>query len=298
VAYNFNSVNGLTLPVYAMLLFRTLPQGKNVLYKGSMFALFGKLAANRNLLKNLIIRDLKNRYVGSIGGFLWSVIHPVVLLISYTFIFSVVIPLEMGPRFGTDSFAIFILCGLLPWLLFSDTIVRNCSAISDNAPLITKTVIPAEILPISITISNLVHHLIGLLILFGVLTVFYSVHVSALWVPFYMLMLLMFAQGLGWIVAGLHVFVRDTLQAVQIIMLLWFYFTPVLYTIDVLSGDLRFLAALNPMALIVTGYRNSLLDLSQPGGLQIAVALAASIAAFVIGALFFRRTKPAFPDVL
>jgi ABC-type polysaccharide/polyol phosphate export permease len=232
------------------------------------------------------------------AGFLWSVIHPVVLLVSYTFIFTVVIPLEMGPRFGTDSFAIFILCGLLPWLLFSDTIVRNCSVISDNAPLITKTVIPAEILPISITISNLVHHLIGMVILFGVLLAFYNVHVSALWVPFYMLMLLMLAQGLGWIVAGLHVFVRDTLQAVQIIMLLWFYFTPVLYTMDLLSDDLRFFAALNPMALIITGYRNSLLDLAQPGGLQIAGAFGASIVAFIVGALFFRRTKPAFPDVL
>src|SRR5438093_8929015 len=99
-----------------------------------MIAWFKKLAANRNLLKNLILRDLKHRYVGSIGGFLWSVIHPVVLLISYTFIFRVFRP-TMGPEFGTDSFSIFVLCGLLPWILFSDTIVRNCSVISDNAPL-------------------------------------------------------------------------------------------------------------------------------------------------------------------
>ena len=122
-----------------------LSNGKIVLYKGcAMFALFKKLVANRNLLKNLILRDLKHRYVGSIGGFLWSVIHPLVLLVSYTFIGLVFRP-QMGVEFGTDSFAIFVLCGLLPWILFSDTIVRNCSVISDNAPLITKTIIPAEI---------------------------------------------------------------------------------------------------------------------------------------------------------
>src|SRR5499426_3315571 len=224
-----------------------------------MFALFRKLAVNRSLLKNLIVRDLKHRYVGSIGGFLWSVIHPVVLLISYTFVFSVILGVSMGPELGTDSFAIFVLCGLLPWMLFSDTIVRNCSVISDNAPLVTKTVIPAEILPISITISNLIHHLIGLAILLFVMTAFYSVQFSALWLFLYMFMLLLLAQGLGWIVAGLHVFVRDTIQALQIIMLLWFYFTPILYTIERVPAGLRSFAALNPMALIVSGYRSSLL---------------------------------------
>src|SRR5215472_11672436 len=147
----------------------------------AMFALYRKLAANRNLLKNLILRDLKHRYVGSVGGFLWSVIHPIVLLVSYTFIYSVIFQFKLGLESGTTNFAIFVLCGLLPWTLFADTVVRNCSVISDNAPLITKTIIPAEILPISITISNLVHHIIALGILLSVMLTFYSVHLSALW---------------------------------------------------------------------------------------------------------------------
>jgi homopolymeric O-antigen transport system permease protein len=264
----------------------------------TMVALYRKLAANRSLLKNLILRDLKHRYVGSLGGFLWSVIHPVVLLVSYTFIFGVVFRPEMGPDYGTNSFAIFVLCGLLPWILFSDTIVRNCSVISDNAPLITKTIIPAEILPISITISNLIHHLIGLAILLGVMAAFYSVQFSALWILLYMFMLLLLAQGLGWIVAGLHVFLRDTIQALQIVMLLWFYFTPILYTVERVPESFRFFERLNPMALIVTGYRSSLLHLAQPGAPQIAVVLGASIGVFSVGALFFRQAKPAFPDVL
>jgi lipopolysaccharide transport system permease protein len=263
-----------------------------------MFAIFNKLATHRNLLKNLILRDLKHRYVGSIGGFLWSVVHPVVLLVSYTFVFGVIFRTQMGPEFGTDSFAIFVFCGLLPWMLFSDTLVRNCSVISDNAPLITKTVIPAEILPISITISNLIHHLIGLTVLLAIITAFYTVHLSVLWIFFYMLMLVLLAQGLGWIVAGLHVFLRDTIQALQIVMLLWFFFTPILYTIDRVPPNLRFIAGLNPLALIVAGYRSSLLHLAPPGPVQIAFVLATSLLVFVAGALFFRQTKPAFPDVL
>src|SRR5947209_7754505 len=171
-----------------------------------MIGLLRKLIANRNLLKNLVIRDLKHRYVGSIGGFLWSVIHPLVSFVSYAFVFSVIMKVQLGPDFGTDSFAIFFFCGFLPWFLFSDTIVRNCSVISDNAPLITKTIIPPEILPISITISNLVHHMIGLAILLAVLITFSGIHLSALWLILYVAMILMLAQGLGWIVAGLHVF--------------------------------------------------------------------------------------------
>src|SRR5712691_7735006 len=244
-----------------------------------MLGLFRKLVANRNLLKNLVVRDLKHRYVGSIGGFLWSVIHPLVSLLSYTFVFTVIFPTKLGPESGTDSFAIFFFCGFLPWLLFSDTIMRNCSVISDNAPLITKTIIPPEILPISITVSSFVHHMIGLAILLLVLFAFYSVHLSALWIVLYIAMILMLAQGLGWIVAGLHVFLRDTIQALQILMFLWFWFTPVLYPVERLDRipKLRFLAGLNPMAVIVTGYRNSLLNLAQPGAFQIGVVLAVSL---------------------
>jgi ABC-type polysaccharide/polyol phosphate export permease len=266
--------------------------------KNVVFTLIRKLAAHRNLLKNLIARDLKHRYVGSVGGFLWSVVHPVVLLVSYTFIFGVIFPAQMGPEFGTDSFAIFVLCGLLPWILFSDTVVRNCSVISDNAPLITKTVIPAEILPVAITISNLIHHLIGIGILLAVMAAFDGIHLSALWIFPYMVMLLMLAQGLGWIVAGLHVFLRDTVQALQIAMLLWFFFTPILYTMDRIPENYRFLAGLNPMAVIVTGYRSSLLHLAQPGGVRIAGMFAGSFLVLVIGGLLFRHAKPAFPDVL
>src|SRR6266516_4171289 len=195
-----------------------------------MTSILRKLVANRSLLKNLVVRDLKQRYVGSIGGWLWSVIRP-----------------------------IFFFCGFLPWLLFSDTVMRNCSAITDNAPLITKTVIPAEILPVSITISNLVHHLIGLAILIAALGFFYDVHLSALWILLYMPMLLMFAQGLGWIVAGLHVFVRDTIQGLEILLFLWLWFTPVFYSGVLVPARIRYLFNLNPMAIIVTGYRNSLL---------------------------------------
>ena len=266
-----------------------------------MLELVRKLIANRNLLKNLILRDLKHRYVGSMGGFLWSVIHPIVLLISYTFVFSVVLRIKMGMETGTTNFSIFLICGFLPWMLFNDTVMRNCSVISDNAPLITKTVIPAEVLTISLTISNLVHHLIALAIFLIVLISFYSISVSAAWVLLYMLLLLLFAQGLGWIVAALQVFLRDTIQLLQIVLTLWLYFTPIFYSMNMVDHApkaIRVLAHMNPMAIIVTGYRNSLLDVAQPSRIAIGALMLISTAVFIAGAFLFRRAKPGFADVL
>jgi len=266
-----------------------------------MLALVGKLIANRNLLKNLILRDLKHRYVGSMGGFLWSVIHPIVLLISYTFVFGVVLRAKLGIETGTTNFAIFLICGYLPWMLFTDTLMRNCSVIPDNAPLITKTVIPAEVLTISLTISNLINHLIALAIFLIVLIGFFSISVSVAWVFLYMLLLLLFAQGLGWIVATLQVFLRDTIQALQIILTLWLWFTPIFYPMSMMDRApkaVRVLARMNPMAIIVTGYRNSLLHVAQPSRIAIGAVMLVSMAVFMAGAFLFRRAKPGFADVL
>jgi len=258
--------------------------------------LLSRIIDNRNLLKNLVLRDLKHRYVGSLGGFMWSVVQPVVQLLTYWFAFEAGILSRPGLENQNVGIGVFLFCGILPWFLFTDTVVRNCSVITDNASLITKTIMPAEILPIAITISNLVNHAIGLVVLLLVLTISGSVSLSAFGILLYLPMLVLFAQGLGWIVAGLQVFIRDTIQIVQIALSVWFWLTPVMYG---LSGkSFEGVAMLSPMAVIVTGYRNSLLGLSQPGLAYVALAAATSMVVFLIGALAFRQAKPAFADVL
>ena len=256
-----------------------------------------KLSANRNLLKNLVVRDLKHRYVGSVGGFMWSVVQPVAQLLTYWFAFTVGFQARPAADGANISVPLFLFCGILPWFLFTDTVVRNCSVITDNAALITKTVIPAEILPIAITLSNLVNHAIGLAVLFLVLAVFGTVPLSAIGLFLYLPILILFAQGLGWIVAGLQVFLRDTIQVLQLLMSIWFWLTPVMYGAERLN-NLENVAMLSPMAVVVTGYRNSLLGLSQPGVIQVGVAAVVSLGVFIAGALIFRQTKPAFADVL
>jgi len=264
-----------------------------------MFRFITKLFENRNLLKNLVIRDLKRRYVGSVGGFLWSVVHPLAMLVTYSFVFNVVLGQSLGPQDGTRSYSIFLFCGILPWLLFSDTVLRSCGVIVDNSPLITKTIMPAEMLPVAITVSNLVHHAIGLGLLFIILIVFQSAPLSSLAILAYLAILILFAQGLSWLVAGLQVFLRDTIQALQVVMFVWQWLTPIVYKLDRVEEPYRTaMTMLNPMSVVVTGYRNSLLHLPQPAPAEIAAAAGISIAVFLIGSLIFRHTKPAFPDVL
>jgi ABC-type polysaccharide/polyol phosphate export permease len=259
--------------------------------------LLSKLVENRNLLKNLIWRDLKNRYVGSMGGFLWSVVQPLVMLATYTFAFTVVFNQRPGPDSAGVSIPIFLFCGILPWFFFTDTVVRNCSVITENAALVTKTMMPAEILPISITLSSLIHHLVGLAVLVAALVVFHTVSASAFGILIYLPILLLFAQGLGWMAAGLQVFLRDTAQVIQIALPAWYWLTPIMYGLERLD-NFQSMALLNPMAVVVTGYRNSLLGLAQPNALQVALAAAISVTVFIAGGLMFRQTRPAFADVL
>ena len=257
-----------------------------------------RLKASRNLLRNLILRDLKHRYVGSVGGFFWSVIHPIVLLVCYYFVLTVVMNVRLGPEYATQNFALFLFCGILPWLMFQETVLRNCTSVTENASLITKTIIPSEVLPMAIMISNLIHHLIGLTILIGALLLFHVVELSVLRVFAYLPILILLAQGLGWLVSSLNVFFRDTSQVLTVIMVFWFWFTPIFYPPGLVPESFRLIMAVNPMATIVSGYRNAFLQMEPPGLGHVVILLAWTGCIFLGGALFFRRSKAAFADVL
>ena len=259
---------------------------------------FPNLGAHRSLLKNLVIRDLKRRYVGSAGGFLWSFIHPLVLLVSYTFIFGIVFKQRLGPEDGTESFPIYLFCGILPWLTFSDSLLRSCTVISDNATLVTKTAIPSELLPMSVTLSSLFHHLIGLGILLIVLVASGAVHPTTLWILLYLPFLLVLTQGFAWLVSSLNVFFRDTVQILQVLMIFWFWFTPILYSVERIPPGFASVIALNPMSTVVVGYRSALLGTAAPSVTQLLTLSVWTGLVFFAGAILFNQTKSAFADVL
>jgi len=264
---------------------------------GRNFAL--NLVRRRTLLFQLVRRDFEQRFVGSAAGWLWGLIHPVVLLASWVFVFQVCLKTTLPSNEVTQNYSLFLFCGFLPWLLFSETVTRSAVSLLDNANLITKTVFPAEVVPVSIFLSSLISHLMALALVIAVVG-FYVGHFS-LWMlllPLYMLLIGLFAIGVSWIVSGLQVYLRDTAQVLSVILTFWFWVTPIFIPEKAFPEWARFALRLNPLAFVVRGYRDRLLSYRVPDLQDLAIVAAYAVTAFLMGGLFFRHLKRGFADVL
>jgi lipopolysaccharide transport system permease protein len=258
-----------------------------------------KIYFQRSLIRNFVIRDLRARYIGSFMGVFWSVIHPIVLLASYTFVFHIIFGLKPLPDTGTTSFALFLFCSILPWLFFQETLQRSSTIIIENANLVTKTLFPSEILPLVVLLSSFVNHLIGFSILLVI--IFFTlgkVSLFILVVPVYFFLLMLFTLGISWFVSSLNVFVRDVSQVLTVILTFWFWLTPIFYSIDRFPRQLLFLVRFNPLAHVVIGYRDCLLRMRTPDLRILALFAVTSMAVFAAGGIFFRKTKRDFVDIL
>jgi ABC-type polysaccharide/polyol phosphate export permease len=257
------------------------------------------LVERRSLLFQLVRRDFEQRFVGSAMGWIWGVIHPLVLLLSWWFIFVQCLHQTLPPEEVTSNYPLFLFAGMLPWLLFSDTLQRSASSLLDHASLITKTVFPAEIIPVSVFLSSLVSHVLALALMVAAAIVWLN-HISIFLVllPVYVFVLGLLAVGLGWVVAGLHVFLRDTAQVTAVVLTFWFWLTPIMINEQQIPARFHPLVTWNPMSWVVRGYRDRLLSARWPSGQEIAVLAAYSAAVFVVGGLFFRHLKRGFADVL
>src|SRR5258706_4461888 len=187
----------------------------------AMFLSLANLLRYRGLISSLVARELKARYRGSVLGFFWSFFNPLLLLLVYTFVFTVVLPggwdEKLGPR------ALFLFCGLLPWTWFSSSLVESSNVLIAGGNLIKKVMFPAEILPIVSVLSNLVHFLLGLTILV-VFLIYYQrpLQLSELvWFPAVVLVQLLLSLGLALILSALTVHFRDIKDILSNLLALW-----------------------------------------------------------------------------
>jgi lipopolysaccharide transport system permease protein len=257
------------------------------------------LVERRTLVARMVRRDFEQRYVGSAGGWLWGAIHPLVLLGSYYFIFEVCMQVKLPAGEVTNNYLMYMFCGFLPWLLFQDTVVRSAGSLIEHSNLITKTVFPAEVVPVSIFLSSLIHHLIALGIVVACAAIFLkAVSAKILLLPIYMVFIGLLAVGVGWIVSSLHVYLRDTAQVISVVMTLWFWATPIMITEKQIPPRFHALIEMNPMSWVVRAYRYRLLSAQWPSWQEMAVLFSYSATVFIIGGLFFRHLKRGFADVL
>ena len=252
-----------------------------------------------NLLYQLARRDFRQRYVGSVLGWLWGIVHPLVLLGVYTFLFRYAFGARLPAGEATQSYPLFLLAGLLPWLLFSETLTRSAGSLSEHSALIKKSVFPSEMIPASILASTALGHLLALAaLLVAGLAVGESPGFSLALLPAWTGLLGMLTLGLAWIAASLQVYLRDTAQVLRIILTAWFWATPVFLPEAFYRERLDLVLDWNPVRYAVLGYRSAILGGEPPNLAETAALAAFSVAAFLAGGLFFRRAKRGFPDVI
>jgi homopolymeric O-antigen transport system permease protein len=250
------------------------------------------------LITQLVKRDFQQRYIGSAAGWLWGLIHPLVLLASYVFIFDVCLHQTTGPGAVTTNYPLLLFAGLLPWLLFSETVLRSSGCLVEQANLITKTVFPSEIVPVSIFLSSLISHLLALTMVIAGAAIFLR-HISPilLLLPVAMLLVGLFAIGIGWVAAALQVYLRDTAQVLAVMLTLWFWATPIFLTEDKYQGWAVLVLRANPLTYLVRAYRQILLGHALPV-MDLFVTALFAVLAFVCGGMVFRYMKRGFADVL
>jgi ABC-type polysaccharide/polyol phosphate export permease len=250
------------------------------------------------LLQELVRRDFQARYAGSALGFLWSFALPLWQLLLFTFVFSGILRISLlGER--TESFALFLFCGLLPFMAVSEGATRAATAVTDNAPLVKKLRFPVALLVITVVVTALLHEGIALAVFLVVLAVLGEASPGSLgWLAVALPLQVALTVGLGLLLAAVHVFLRDVAQVLGLLFSAWFYFTPIVYPLDRVPEPFRRWIELNPLTALVDLYRSALL-----GGLPAATTglLALGVGAAVVlalGLITFRRLAPAFADEL
>ncbi len=246
----------------------------------------------------MAMREVKTQYVGSLLGFVWTFIQPMVMIFVFWFVFSVGFkakPLNNVP------FVVWLTAGMAIWFVFSDIVTGSANIITENANLIKKTVFPSQVLPVIKITSCLVIHVVFLLVLVT-LIVFERMPFSFYYLQslYYLFCMAVLALGLGWLVSSLNVFIRDTKQLVGVILQVGFWATPIFWDINIMPPSVRPLLKLNPMFYVVQGYRESFIYFlpfwRHP--YQTLYFWMIALAALAGGALMFKKLKPHFGDML
>ena len=176
----------------------------------------------------MVRRDVLGRYRGSVGGALWTLIHPMLLMIAYYFVFAVVLKVSFKPGRGGIRFLLPL--RMLPWLAFSEALGRAAGVVLEHGNFVKRIVFPLEILPLNLTFMGLATELFTLLIfLIALATLGPGIHWTAIYLPAVLIPQLMLTAGLCWILASLGVFLRDTGQVMGFLLTIWFFITPIVY---------------------------------------------------------------------
>ena len=248
----------------------------------------------REMVASLVKRDLKSRYKGSVLGFLWMFLNPLLQLAVYTVVFSTIMRMEI------DKFYLFLFVALVPWLFFSTCLSAGTTVIFSQQDMVKKIYFPREVLPIAFTISQFVNMLLSFLVIFAVLIISgIRLNPQALFfLPLVMLVEFVMALGVTYLVSALNVYFRDLEHILGILSMAWMYLTPILYPMDMVPQQYVGLFTLNPMTSITVAYRDILYYGQVPHMNTLFHALAMGVLVLAIGQVVFGRLQRHFVEEL
>lgn len=263
------------------------------------------------LIRDMVVRDLRVRYKSSVLGYLWTQLAPLLMMLTFSFVFTLLMPV------GIAQFPVFLIVALLPWNYCSEAVTTGTSSVLQNANLIKKVFFPREILPLVSVISSLINYILSLPMMFLVMAVTQLLLLGELnfaWTFLYLPVIIfiqtLFLLGLVFFISALAVFFRDVVHLVGVLILFWFFLTPVFYSLSTMSMPMlsRLVRWLNPMASIVEFYREVLYGSAVPVGMiptpgipaadSLLRVLVTSLVVLALGYWFFRRESKQFGEVL
>ncbi|MEH2025128.1 ABC transporter permease [Nostoc sp.] len=256
-----------------------------------------------DLLRTLVRRDLEARYKGSVLGNLWPLLNQLSQLLIYTYVFSIVLKVKLtlkGLPENNFIFGLWLFAGLLPWIAFTGGLMQSASSVIVQPNLVKKIVFPLALLPIVPVLSTFIESSFGLMaLIFFVAVSSHTLHPTLALLPLVWLTQLLLTAGLGYLAAGLTVFLRDIPQTLTVILNLWLYLTPIVYPASAIPEKWRgWVFWLNPMTAIAEVYRDLILLGEVKHWYEWGVATAIAAIVFYCGFSMYKRLRPAFADVL
>lgn len=257
------------------------------------------LIKSRRLISELVMRDIRNRYTGSVLGFFWSVLNPLIQLALYTLVFSIVLKVRIGPDASPGQFAIYLFCGLLPWIAIQESATRSANCFIEHSNIIKKLSFPLETLPFSLATSSLIHQVLGTLVFLAILAFTGNVHYQNLvfFVPLIISQCL-FMYGMGMLIASIQTFFRDVIHVVGVAFQALFWATPIVYSRDKLADPYSMILDLNPFTHLLAGYRWILIGDPPPSLSGILYWTACCLLLYLIGSSVLKKFKPVMLDLI
>ena len=255
---------------------------------------FKEIYKYREMIFSLVKRDLKGRYKGSILGFFWTFLNPLLQLTVYTIVFSIILPNDI------EDFYLFLFVALVPWIFFSTSVSGGAGVIWAQQDLVKKIYFPRQILPISFVMGQFVNMLLSFLVVFGVLLVSgKGVNLIALmYLPVIFVTELVLALGMALLTSSITVYLRDLEYLLSIIMMAWQFLTPIMYSVDIVPERLLPLFYLNPMTSIIIAYREILYYKQVPNLRILGIGVSFGIVLLIVGWLVFAKLQRRFAEEL